>query len=125
MSAQERHNRDTYLNVDERKVPITVTFYDAEGNPVDLSDPDWTVKFIVWPSEAMAIINELMEIVADQVQYTGQARYITEEADHGHPVGEYRWKAQAEHSDGRIFEVPKQRSGNFGRLFLRATNPSA
>lgn len=124
MPAQERLNRNCYLNSDERQVPITITFYDDDGALVDLSDPDWTATIVVWDGAAggETIIDETMTITPDQVNYKGEAIYITQEADHGNAPGEYRCIGRAVHTDGREFEVPKLESRNYFRFFIRATN---
>lgn len=116
-----RDNHVTYLDEGEEEIPITVTVKDAGGNLVNLAG-GWTVQFEVWlKGSSVLVIDEAMEVNPDQVNYKGQATYITVLADSMHtPSANYRWRYVARHPDGRVFHGPKTEGQNYGTFILRS-----
>ncbi len=110
-------NLITYLYQGEVKVPVTITIRDDNRALVDLSE--WSVQWIAGLPDETPIIDVQMTPHPDQVNFRGQATYLTVLGDSTRPVNSYRWKAIATHPDGRKFEYPKTENGNWGTLVIR------
>jgi BppU N-terminal domain len=100
---------------------ITVTFYDENGDKLNLTG--YTAVFEVTAAASAANVLEGTSMtISNQTTNLGEATYTLTANDALIAAGEYQWEARATHTaSGRVYIVPNIEGDEFGKFIMRAS----